>query len=224
MLRVLLLVFIVIGMMQGVVVADYRVEVLAEPAPTDDLSEDVAASLMDQGFRVVRGSNRTVCEIWPAKVWPVTPGFESTSELLYPFKPGQLLGVLRFRRRGSDFREQQIDRGLYTLRFGMQPVDGNHEGTSPTRDFLLLTSADNDASPEVMDIEKLLELSAEAAGSNHPAMLCLQRVQDADAESPSLRHDEERDWWMLRFNNDSIAGDKKISLPIEVVVVGHAEE
>ena len=210
-----------VGMVNG---ADYRVEKLAEAAPADDLSDELAATLADEGFRVVRGSNRTVCEIWPCKEWMVKPGFKPTSELLYPFKPGQLVGVLRFKRRGSDFREQQISRGVYTLRFGMQPVDGNHEGTSPTRDFLLLASAESDASPEVMDVKKLLELSAEAAGSNHPAMLCLQKVQDADGESPRLRHDEQRDWWMLQFQNTALAGDEKLSLPMEVVVVGHAEE
>ena len=123
MVRLLLFAGVAFGFVGIVNGADYRVEKLAEAAPTDDLSDELAATLADEGFRVVRGSNRTVCEIWPCKEWMVKPGFKPTSELLYPFKPGQLLGVLRFKRRGSDFREQQISRGVYTLRFGMQPVD-----------------------------------------------------------------------------------------------------
>ena len=78
--------------------ADYQVQVLEEPAPADELSEEVAAELSPSGFRVVRGSTRTVCEIWPCKEWAVKADFTPSSELLYPFQPGQLIGVLRFRR------------------------------------------------------------------------------------------------------------------------------
>ena len=203
--------------------ADYKVEVLQEAAPADELSEEVAAKLSESGLRVLRGETRTVCEIWPCKEWAVKADFKPTSELLYPFQPGQLIGVLRFTRRGSDFRDQTISRGVYTLRYGLQPVDGNHEGTSPTRDFLLLVNAENDTSVEPKAIEALLEASAEAAGSAHPAMLCLQQVT-AEGDAPAMRHDEERDWWILKFASQAKSTNESQALPVEMVVVGHAEE
>ena len=203
--------------------ADYEVQLLEEAAPAEDLSEDIAAKLAPTGLRVMRGETRTVCEIWPCKEWPVKADFKPSSELLYPFQPGQLIGVLRFTRRGSDFRDQTISRGVYTLRYGLQPVDGNHEGTSPTRDFLLLVSAENDTSVEPKGLEALLEASAEAAGSSHPAMLCLQAVT-AEADAPTMRHDEERDWWTLKFASNAKSTKDTQQLPVELVVVGHAEE
>jgi hypothetical protein len=203
--------------------ADYAVQVIEEPAPADDLSEDIAVKLAPTGLRVLRGESRTVCEIWPCKEWPVTADFTPTSELLYPFQPGQLIGVLRFTRRGSDFRDQTISRGVYTLRYGLQPVDGNHEGTSPTRDFLLLVAAESDTLVEPKELEALLEASAEAAGSSHPAMLCLQAVTD-EVEAPTMRHDEQRDWWTLRFTSSAKSSKDTQQLPVGIVVVGHAEE
>ena len=117
---------------------------------------------------------RTVCEIWPCKHWDAQAAdFTATSEVLYPFQPGSLVGVIRFPGRGYDFRDQRMASGVYTLRYAQQPVDGNHEGTSITRDFLLMVKAEEDTSLEPMDNERLMEAAAEAAGTSHPAMLSL---------------------------------------------------
>lgn len=57
---------------------------------------------------------------------------------------GALLGVLRFDGNGSDRRGQTIQAGVYTLRYGIMPANGRHQGAAPQRDFLLLTSAAED--------------------------------------------------------------------------------
>jgi hypothetical protein len=142
---------------------------------------------------------------------------------LYPFTPGQLIGVMHFNRRSGDFREQTIESGIYTVRYALQPVDGNHEGTSPTRDFLLLVRADDDSSPQPMEVKALLAASAKAAESNHPAMLCLQTANPAD-ERPSLHHNDEHDWWVARFNGTIQGVAPPTHLPVDVVIVGHASE
>lgn len=200
---------------------DYSVEVIDAAPDADEVSDEVANQLADTGYRVNRGS-RTVSEIWLCKQWPLEPDFEATEERLYPFTPGQLIGVLHFQRRGSEFRDQTVSSGWYTLRFGLQPVDGNHEGTSPTRDFLLLVDAEQDEFPEAWEVEALLESSAEAAGSTHPAMICLQRTKDGSEHA--IRHDESNDWWILHVVGKGIVKDKAQDVPIDLVVVGHAEE
>jgi len=204
--------------------AEHRVEVLKDAPPTDELSDEVAAQVGAIGWRVIRGTKTTVCEVWPCKEWNVKAGFQPTPEDLYPFQPGQLIGVVRFRRRGSDFRDQDISRGVYTLRYGLQPVDGNHEGTSPTRDFLLMVKAEDDESAEPMDMDTLNDLSAEAAESSHPAMLCLQKVEGEAGDTPTIRHDEDQDWWIVRFANKAAAGGQTTQLPVDVVVAGAADE
>ena len=203
---------------------DYRVELLNEPPPSDAVAEEIVEKIATTGFRVIRGSSRTVCEIWPCKQWVVKPNFEPSNELLYPFEQGQLIGILRFPRRGSDFRDQTLGRGIYTLRYDLQPIDGNHEGTSPTRDFLLLVRAEDDKSAASMDAEELLELSAAAADSSHPAMLCLQRAQEVANNEPSIRRDEANDWWLVHFSGKASAGGEHHDVPVDLIVVGHANE
>ena len=133
---------------------------------------------------------------------------------------------MRFPRRGSDFRDQRVDRGVYTLRYAQQPVDGNHVGTSPTRDFLLLVSPEVDQTAGLIEEEKLNEASAEAIGASHPAMLCLQAAsgENSDASAPTLRHDEDRDWWVLQAVLKATRDGQAHPLPLAVVVVGHADE
>ena len=200
--------------------ADYRVEPLDEPAPADEISADIAATLATTGARVIRGTSTTFCDIWLCKQWETQADFKATSALLYPFTPGQLMGVVRYSRKGSDYRDQDIETGVYTLRYAQQPVDGSHVGTSLTRDFLLLLQAAADESPDVLDYSSLAERSAEAAGSSHPALLSMQRVEE-DAKPLSMRHNEDHDWWIVGLEGKTKA-DK--ALLVEFVVYGVAAE
>ena len=49
----------------------------------------------------------------------------------------------------TDFRGQEIKKGVYTLRYGQQPEDGNHIGTSELADFLLAIPAGVDSGMQV---------------------------------------------------------------------------
>jgi len=201
------------------VAVEHRVEVLKERPPAE-LAPAIAARL-GEGVRVIRGASRVICDIWLFKEWEA-PADKPASGLLYPFQPGQMLGVVRFPRKASDFRNQDIAEGLYTLRYAHQPVDGAHVGTSLTRDFLLLTAADQDMELTIPDYKSMTKKSAAAAGSSHPALLSLQAP--TNGEKMRIRHVEEQDWWVL-----GVVGARKVesrSEPqtLEIVVVGHAAE
>lgn len=200
---------------------DHRVEPLASPAPADAVSPQIAALLAPSGVKVIRGSTRTVCEIWLCKEWATQDG-KLPSGVNYPFQPGQLMGVIRFPKKGGDFRDQDIAEGVYTMRYGQQPVDGAHVGTSATRDFLLLLKADQDKSPAVIEYKPLTKQSAEAAGSNHPALLSLQKAEGDSA--PAIRHDEGRDWWIVHLQSTAKVGGAAKDAALDFVVVGHAGE
>ena len=208
----------------SIATADFSVQVLKESPPTDELAEEIAAQLASTGFTVKRSETSTLCNIWFCKSWNVPADFKATSEVLYPFQPGQLVGVIEYKRRGEDFREQDINRGVYTLRYAQQPIDGNHEGTSPTRDFLLVVNAEKDKSAAVMDVRKLYTASAEAAESSHPGLLLMQAVPaDAEASAPSIRSTDD-EWEIVRLAGEAVAGDAKRALVMDLVVVGHADE
>lgn len=202
---------------------EYRIEAIADAAPADALSKEIAATLGAGGYKVVKGASRTVCEIWLCKSWPVMDDFKASDAVAYPFSQGQLIGVLRFRSKGADFRDQEIAKGVYTLRYAQQPVDGNHVGTSVTRDFLLMVKADEDQSAKPIAAEELTELSAAAAESKHPAMLALKKPL-VDGAKPALAHDEANDWHVATLAGKAEAGGKTTTLSIGLVVVGHASE
>jgi hypothetical protein len=198
--------------------ADYRVEAVNGAPPSTDLSPEIAAQVSPTGFKVIQGEKRVVCEIWPTRQWSLKAEFQPTDSVIYPLEVGQLIGVLRFARKGADFRGQEIPAGVYTLRYANQPVDGNHVGTFETRDFLLMLPARADQSPNPIAEMDLFKNSAQSAESSHPAIMPMVKAEAGGA--PAMHHVEGHDWWAARFAGQDSKGGK---LPLEVIVVGKAD-
>lgn len=202
---------------------EYKVEKVASAAPADEISAEIAALLQPAGFKVVKGESRTVCEIWLAKEWPIAAEAKVGGEVLYPLTPGQFIGVARYPRKAADFRDQEVPAGVYTLRYGQQPVDGAHVGTSPTRDFLLLLPAEKDREASVLDYKALTTASKETTGTAHPGILSLQKPSGSD-ETLSIREDSEKEWTIVKFVGKAKQGGTTEGLPVELVVVGVSAE
>ncbi len=198
---------------------EYRLETLDEAAAADELSSAVAETLAPQGVSVLKGK-RTMCRLWLVQQWSAADDFTASDTVLYPFAMGQLMGAAHYQSTAEDFRGQEIAPGWYTVRYAQQPVDGNHIGTSETRDFLLLCPAAEDTSPEPLEPERLIELSKQAAASTHPCMLSLLRAAADGPAAPSLSHDEDRELWSARLAGRTAQQE----LVIEVVLVGRAPE
>ena len=205
--------------------ADYRVEILREGPPVEDLAAEIAQELESEGVRLIRGSTATYCDIWLCKEPAAVAGFSPSAEIQYPFQPGQLIGVARFSRRGADFRDQKVPEGVYTIRYALQPQDGSHVGTFSTRDFLLLAKAVDDKSAGIVaDSESLHKRSSAAVETSHPAMFPLVKPTAESGQSPTLTHDEDHDWWILQGQMRVKVNDVVQPLDLAAVVVGVAEE
>lgn len=202
--------------------ADLTAAKLDEAAPADAPAE-LAKLLSPTGWRVKSGE-KTLCDVWFCKEWSAKADFTPTNTVLYPFEVGQFMGVIRFPRKAEDFRGQQLGSGIYTLRYTLQPEDGNHVGTSDTRDFLVLIKSAADADPQVMAMEKLIPLSASAAESTHPAMMGLKAAPKEATGLPKIERDEDHDWSILQVPGKGRTGDKAADLPLAVIVAGKAEQ
>lgn len=200
---------------------DYKVTKLDSAAPSDKVAPEIAALLQPTGFRVSKGS-AAVFEMWPAKEWPLAEGAQTSGDVMYPLTPGQLIGVARYPNSGGDFRDQQIPAGVYTVRYGQQPVDGAHVGTSPTRDFMLLLPAAKDRDPKTLDYKTLTTASKEAAGAAHPTILSLQAP--AGSEPLAVREASEQQWVIVHFVGKAKQGGAAKDLPVDLVIVGKAQE
>jgi hypothetical protein len=199
---------------------EYHVAKLESASPADALAPEIAALLSPAGLKVIQGDSRVVCEIWLAKEWPVAADAKTTAEIQFPFTPGQVLGAARFPRKASDFRDQEIPAGVYVLRYAQQPVDGNHVGTFPTRDFAALLPAAKDRSAAPLDYKTLTTLAKETTGTAHPAIRPLLK---AAGDAP-VRTDEEKQWTMVRLPGKTKAGAELKDLALELVVAGVAAE
>jgi len=202
--------------------ADYTVAPLMQ-GPPKGVSAEIAKLLSPAGLKVTNGA-RTECEIWLLKQWPAKEGFKPTTSILYPFEMGELIGVIRFPRKAGDFRGQEIPAGVYTLRYALQPEDGNHVGTSETRDFLLMLPVAADTTAKVLDKEALFKLSKEAAETTHPAMLSLLPAKGEAGAPPAMEHDETRELWSVRVAGKAAIAGKTTDQLIQLVVVGKAAE
>src|SRR5262249_43253233 len=93
------------------VAQDHQVAKADAPAPADAISPDIGGLIGPSGLKVTKGDSRLICELWLAKEWASAADAKIGGEVLYPLTPGQIVGVVRFPRKASDFREQDIPAG-----------------------------------------------------------------------------------------------------------------
>lgn len=197
-------------------------------ATVEKLPEGVPAMIAEQlaptGYSVA-SDNGVVCNVWLLKTVAINAGFEPSLAVKYPFSNGQLIGLIQIVQESqyTDFRGQELKPGVFTLRYGLQPEDGNHIGTSEVRDFLLAVPAAQDKSPAVLSDEfAFFNNSAKTAGTAHPAIFALQ-VNEKPSDKPTLEHQEAGELWILNLTASGLAGEKEVKVPIKLVVVGISE-
>ncbi len=203
--------------------AKYTVAELKEAAPKE-LAADVGGVLAKVGYRVSSADGKTVCDVWLVAEVPIADAFQEQLDLKYPIEPGTLIGVIRFPANTADYRKQQIKAGVYTLRYGHQPQDGNHLGTAQFRDFVILGPADKDKSPATISQDDATELSTKVTNKTHPAILSLLPPQAGRKQLPTMGHDDTLNLEVLVAKTAGKAGKTKRDIQIELVTVGHAPE
>jgi hypothetical protein len=111
-----------------------KVEALKQ-APPSSIAAELLTALNSQGVRIQDGQGRPFAEIWLRKAIPAAEKPSGPKgPVQFPFlADGELLGVLQFATEGHDYRDQPIAKGVYTMRFGLQPVNGDHLGVSTYR-------------------------------------------------------------------------------------------
>lgn len=196
-------------------------ELTAVNAAPEGLAKEIAGAVNAEGHQV-SGPKGTVCTVWFAKSVEVKPGFKPSLNVKYPFSAGQLIGVLQVAEKAkfTDFRNQEIKPGLYTLRYGKQPEDGNHIGTSELYDFLVAIPAKDDADPKaIAAFPQLAKMSAKTTGGTHPAIFSLLPVEKPAAK-PSLEHNADQDHWILNTTTSGKSEKTDVPVAIRLVVVG----
>jgi len=203
----------------------YKIEVLKEGPPAA-LAGPIKDVLGAQGYRVVDDAGKAYAEFWLRKAVPATgkPSGPQGAVQFPVLAEGELFGALRFPGEGHDYRDQTIAKGVYTLRYGLQPVNGDHLGVSTYRDYALLVPAAKDKALTNLPQKRLEEQSAESAGTNHPAVLMLLAGPEGGPSGPSMAHDEALNLWgaVVPLNLAVKGASGPVALPVQLIVVGMA--
>jgi len=200
----------------------YTVQLESNPPP-QALSAAVRDSLSPQALRV-SGPGGNICEIWLRKS---VPGVAAAQQLgvIYPqIQEGTLVAAIQFSSDIKDYRRQQVHAGVYTLRYALSPVNGNHQGVAPQRDFLLAIPAAIDQDTAAVTAAQTIELSKKSTSTNHASVWLLAPGDTGAAISVAVSHDSDSDFWIVQFGVTIATGGASASVRMGLVVVGFGPE
>ncbi len=155
--------------------ADWVAKVVPDTPPLDALTKPVRAALGKDAIEVRDAAGKPVVTVWLVPKFPVRATAEQAKNGLTAreIPPGTLVGAARFPAAFTDYRKQDVPAGVYTLRTAIQPETGDHAGTAPHGEFLLLTPAGDDVVVDPVEADDLVKRSKPAAGGDHPAVVLL---------------------------------------------------
>jgi hypothetical protein len=190
------------------VAAFAQYNVASAGAPPPEVSA-MSAMLQQDGIKVAGPKGVTV-EIWFCGALP-TGGKTEDNATIPNVQHGALLGVMRTAGPYVDRRGQTVKPGVYTLRYSVYPVDGNHQGVAPQRDFLILARIADDKDPKATPaFDPLMDLSRKASGTPHP--LCLSMWKGGTGDNKISKEGE----------SDSALNAKIGDTPVAVILFGVA--
>ena len=182
-------------------------------APPSELDSPLAGLLEKDGVRIKDGA-KTAMELWFVTKAPSGPQTSETNVSIGTVPAGSLLGVARFTEAGKDRRGQTVKPGLYTMRLSFFPPDGNHQGVSEQRDFLILSpvSVDKDHAATV-PYDALMQMSQKGSGTPHPLVLSAWKADESKFKAGVAKEGE----------HDYVLQHKVGDLPLALIVVGTFE-
>jgi hypothetical protein len=165
--------------------AEFTVKV-ADKEPSKDLAEPIRALLQSKAIQLQEGG-KVVLELWLAKELALQSKPSSPATAMDALKQASLLGAVDVPAPRKDYREDEIAKGVYTLRYALQPQDGNHLGTAEFTYFGVLVPAKSDKTPEgIKDYKDLVGASSKETSTDHPMVISLRPVSSTDGDLPKI--------------------------------------
>ena len=156
-----------------------------ETKPPAEVSETIRGTLDGKAI-VLSAGDKPFYEFWFRKPLPLAKQPAGGTLALDTVVEGTVLGVLKVDVDRRDFRDEELPKGVYVIRLGIQPEDGNHQGVAPTRTFALLIPAKQDTKLDPVAHKDLMKIASVTNAAHHPSNLNLQPVDEAAGEFPRL--------------------------------------
>jgi hypothetical protein len=193
------------------VLAQPKAAALAEKPP-GDLAPAIVSALQGAGSRINIGA--ATLDVW----WAQSVATNGEGSGWSNVESGALVGAMRVSGAFKEIRGKVVSPGVYTLRYGQQPQNGDHLGISPYREFLLISPAAVDTDPKVLGFDGVVALSKQVIGTSHPASLSLDPPEDAPgAVLSAYKNDSGHDG--VVFEIKKAAGTVKFGLIVSGLIV-----
>lgn len=172
----------------------------ADGAPPMEISDEIYPALRESGVSVTL-TDETKLEFWFVDDQPGGEG--EVPGATFELEVGTLVGVVLLHDAWYDYKGNRIEPGVFTMRYGTRPEDGNHMGVSVHLDFVLLVPVEEDTTLEVDWAQADLNLMSFAAtGIGHPAVMSVAPNWEGVTETVLFEDDAEG--WALAYTWDDL--------------------
>src|ERR1043165_8350268 len=195
--------------------ADLALKV-SDKEPPKELGEGIRQTLQTKAAQVLQ-DNQPAVEFWFAREIPLKSRPASLAKALDSLEPATLLGAVSVSSSTRDYRDDELPAGVYTMRFALQPQDGNHSGSTDYNYFAVLVPAKLDPAPNALTTYKaVVKASAKGTSTEHPHVISLRPATAEAGDQPQIKEPApEHKSVLLRL--PAKAGDEKTGLTFELV-------
>lgn len=165
--------------------ADFAVRVI-DKAPPAALGEGIRQLLASKAVQISE-DGQAVYELWFCRTIPIQSKPASAAEALKTLRETTLLGAAVASGHNRDYKDNEVAPGVYTMRFGLQPQDGDHLGTADYPYFAILIPAKYDEKPDTFTTYRpMVKASGRDVPTGHPNVLSLRPVSSPAGQVPQL--------------------------------------
>lgn len=195
---------------------------VTEKALPPEIDASFKATLQSKCVQLLEG-NKPIFEFWFIAELPLASKPDSMAKALQTIKPTSVIGVVSVHGEHRDYKDNDLHAGVYTMRFGLQPQDGNHLGTAEYPYFVLLVPAKTDSKVDgLTDFKALVKASSKGTASDHPVILSLRPASVEKAGPPSL-HEPTAEHKSLRVSVPAKTGNQNSNIAFELVYLGKGQ-
>lgn len=192
--------------------------VKSTPIPSE-VAEPIRAALDEKAITLSTG-DKPFFEFWFRKQLPLAKEAAGGTLAIDTLAEGTVLGVVRVNEERRDFRDEELPPGIYVIRLGIQPEDGNHQGVAPTRTFALLIPAAKDIKLDPIPHKDLMKAASVTNAIHHPTNLNLQSVEDTTGRFPRLEERNDGQHKVVLLQLPAKLGDSAATLTFALVYAG----
>ena len=166
--------------------AERTLKIVDKPAPKE-IGESIRNVLQTKAVQLLDGE-KVALEIWPRTELPLKSKPSSGNDTLSAISETALVGAVVISEGGfRDYKDNEIPKGVYTARFGLQPQDGDHLGTAEFNYFVVLIAAETDKELNGFNqFRPMVKASGKLTSSGHPVVVSLRPAPSTETGTPKI--------------------------------------